>query len=73
MANNRHLQLVQAGPHALREWRSRNSAVSLDLNGAHLLPEVNLSEADLSRAELSRADLSRYDLSGADLSRADLS
>jgi uncharacterized protein YjbI with pentapeptide repeats len=76
VANPDHVNLVQAGPGAVLEWRAANAEARLDLAGADLLASsleaVDLSGADLRGATLSHSRLAFANLSGSDLREADL-
>jgi uncharacterized protein YjbI with pentapeptide repeats len=82
MADQAHLDILQQGVEAWKEWREQNPSIRPALPTSNL-SGADLSEADLSMADLSMADLSVTDLSGAylygaglsgaDLSGADLS
>jgi uncharacterized protein YjbI with pentapeptide repeats len=66
MATPKHVDLVQQGAEAIRQWREKNPDVRLDLY------TVNLGEATLVRADLHGATLGGADLGGAYLYRATL-
>jgi hypothetical protein len=67
MADQAHLDILQQGVEAWKEWRERNPSIR------PALPTSDLSGANLSGANLSRANLTGAKLSGADLSEARLS
>jgi hypothetical protein len=81
MADQAHLDILQQGEEAWKEWRERNPSIrpalpTSDLSFANLsfanLSDADLSGAKLSGATLSRAKLTETKLSGANLSRANL-
>ncbi len=59
MATPKHVDLVQQGAEAIRQWREKNPDVRLDVY------RVNLGEATLARADLHGATLGGADLGGA--------
>jgi uncharacterized protein YjbI with pentapeptide repeats len=61
VANEEHLQKLQAGPVAWNHWRADNLEVKPDLSGA------NLARADLTGADFTGADFTGADFTGADL------
>jgi len=88
MANPKHVEIVRKGVVALEKWRRNSKDEILNLVGADLTNECQLSRAnlagayfshanlflaDLSYANLAGAHLFDANLSGADLSNADLS
>lgn len=76
MANEEQLALLKQGSIIWNNWRVKNLAVHIDLNGADL-HGVDLSHAHLGRANfiklrLNRANLHRTLLGGTNLDRANL-
>jgi len=76
MANPEHLEIVEKGKAAIKQWRKQHPKERLDLSesdfsGANLIG-ANLRKANLSTADLIGANLYMADLSGADLSESDL-
>jgi hypothetical protein len=66
MANEEHLQFLNAEVKTWNQWRKDNLDEVPDLSGTDLR-NADLRNADLHYADFSRADLSAADLSGADL------
>ncbi|MEQ9408448.1 MAG: toll/interleukin-1 receptor domain-containing protein [Fuerstiella sp.] len=66
MANEEHVEIVEAGAAAIDDWRKRNPDGRFDLTVA------DLTVADLSGADLSRANLDGANLDGANLNSANL-
>lgn len=89
MANQEHLEILDRGPLAWNDWRTRNPRTVPDLSGASLsasrqfhpcedpfsnyLVDLNLRGANLRGCCFSDVLMARCDLSEADLSGADFS
>ena len=71
MANPEHIEIVKQGSEAIRQWRSKNPGVRLELSKAPL-EGIKAPGADLSDANLYGALLMGADLAGAAIHRADL-
>jgi|GEM_PF-1878119 len=74
MAHLEHLNVVRAGPEAVRAWRDANRGSTFDLSGAVLsnllLARLDLTQSDLTGADLSESLLEKSNLSQAKLDRA---